>query len=137
MGNRFSDPIASISFPIIAFVAFPLLTPAAGQSATGGPQPGKIPDLNGVWSAPFTPDISKPLGHQPPFTPYGVERFKNVDEADDPLTQCLPIGPARGIQAGIMPFPDCSNAFGARDPVREPGYLSHHLHGSTEPPQRP
>src|ERR1700730_10695172 len=104
MGNRFSDPIVSISFPIIAFLAFPLLTPPAGQSATNSPQPGKIPDLNGVWSAAFTPDISKPVGHQPPFTPYGVERFKNVDEADDPLTQSLPIGPARGIQAGIMPF---------------------------------
>jgi len=44
------------------------------------------------------------LGHQPPFTPYAAERFKKEDEIDDPLTQCLPIGPARGIQAGIMPF---------------------------------
>ena len=62
------------------------------------------PDLDGVWAAPFVPDISKPLGHQPPFTPYGAERWKNVQEADDPLAQCLPIGPARGIQAGLMPF---------------------------------
>jgi hypothetical protein len=57
-----------------------------------------------VWSAPFTPDISKALGHQPPFTAYGAARFAKEDEFDDPLTKCLPIGPARGIQAGIMPF---------------------------------
>src|ERR1700730_9075173 len=104
MGNRFSDPIVSISFPIIAFLAFPLLSPPAGQSAANSPQPGKIPDLNGVWSASFTPDISKPLGHQPPFTPYGVERFKNVDEADDPLTKYLTIANPRVIHEGIMPF---------------------------------
>src|ERR1700730_17260032 len=120
MGNRFSDPIVSISFPIIAFLAFPLLTPPAGQSATNSPQPGEIPDLNGVWSASFTP--------------YGVKRFKNVDEADDPLTQCLPIGPARGIQAGIMPF----------QIVQTPSVLAILFENQrifriiyTEPPQRP
>jgi hypothetical protein len=104
MGDRFSDSIVSITFPIIASLVFPMLATPTRQSPTGNAASGKSPDLNGVWSAPFTPDISKPIGHQPPFTPYGAERFKNVDEADDPLTQCLPIGPARGIQAGIMPF---------------------------------
>jgi hypothetical protein len=104
MRDRFSDLIVSITFPIIALLGFPLLAIPAGQSATGNSPSGKFPDLNGVWSAPFTPDISKAMGHQPPFTPYAAERFKKVDEADDPLTQCLPIGPARGIQAGIMPF---------------------------------
>jgi hypothetical protein len=75
-----------------------------GRAASEISQPAALPDLNGVWSAPFTPDISKALGHQPPFTPYGAARFAKEDEIDDPLTKCLPIGPARGIQAGIMPF---------------------------------
>ena len=75
-----------------------------GRAASKNSQPAAPPDLNGVWSAPFTPDISKALGHQPPFTPYGAARFAKEDEIDDPLTKCLPIGPARGIQAGIMPF---------------------------------
>ncbi len=68
------------------------------------PRPANPPNLNGVWSAPFVPDLAKPLGHQPPFTPYAADLFKKEDEVDDPLTQCLPIGPARGIQAGVMPF---------------------------------
>jgi hypothetical protein len=75
-----------------------------GRATSKNSQPAAPPDLNGVWSAPFTPDISKALGHQPPFTPYGAARFAKEDEIDDPLTKCLPIGPARGIQAGIMPF---------------------------------
>ena len=40
-------------------------------------------DFNGVWSAPFTPDISKALGHQPPFTPYGAARFANECDVID------------------------------------------------------
>src|SRR5260370_2028878 len=88
---------------ITALLALPFLTACSSRSA-GGAQAAAPPDLNGVWSAPFTPDISKPLGHQPPFTPYAADLFKKEDEIDDPLTQCLPIGPARGIQAGLMPF---------------------------------
>ena len=88
---------------ITALLGLPFLTACSGRGA-GGAQAAAPPDLNGVWSAPFTPDISKPLGHQPPFTPYAANLFKKEDEIDDPLTQCLPIGPARGIQAGLMPF---------------------------------
>src|SRR6266699_3565935 len=95
---------ASTACAIAAYVALTLLNACAGHAPSAGPPPGTPPDLNGVWSAPFTPDISKTLGHQPPCTPYAAERFKKEDEIDDPLTQCLPIGPARGIQAGIMPF---------------------------------
>ena len=62
-----------------------------------------IPDLSGVWQAPYTPDLTKPLGHDLPFTAYGAERFKKVVHADDPASYCLPVGPARGIQAP-MPF---------------------------------
>src|SRR5712692_4585771 len=61
------------------------------------------PDLSGVWQAPYTPDLTKPLGRDLPYTVYGAERFKNVVHADDPSSYCLPVGPARGIQAP-MPF---------------------------------
>src|SRR5258708_30415055 len=86
------------------FLVLPFVIACGGHAASGNPQAAAPPDLNGVWSAPFTPDISKTLGHQPPFTPYGAARFAKEDEIDDPLTKCLPIGPARGIHAGIMPF---------------------------------
>ena len=62
-----------------------------------------IPDMTGVWQAPYTPDLTKPLGHDLPYTPLGLDRFKNVVFADDPASYCLPVGPARGIQAP-MPF---------------------------------
>src|SRR5437588_4693858 len=88
---------------IVALLALPFFTACSGRPSGGAQASGRL-DLNGVWSAPFTPDISKPLGHQPPFTPYAADLFKKEDEIDDPLTQCLPIGPARGIQAGLMPF---------------------------------
>jgi hypothetical protein len=101
MRNHFR---ASTICAIVVYLGSPFLIACAGHTTSGSPPPATPPDLNGVWSAPFTPDISKTLGHQPPFTPYAAERFKKEDEIDDPLTQCLPIGPARGIQAGIMPF---------------------------------
>jgi len=62
-----------------------------------------IPDMSGVWQAPYTPDLTKPLGHDLPYTPLGLERFQKVVHADDPSSYCLPVGPARGIQAP-MPF---------------------------------
>ena len=85
-------------------LVLPFVVACGSHAASDSRQAAPPPDLNGVWSAPFTPDISKALGHQPPFTPYGAARFAKEDEFDDPLTKCLPIGPARGIQAGIMPF---------------------------------
>jgi hypothetical protein len=85
-------------------LVLPFVIACGSRVASGNPQAAVPPDLNGVWSAPFTPDISKALGHQPPFTPYAAARFAKEDEIDDPLTKCLPIGPARGIQAGLMPF---------------------------------
>ena len=61
----------------------------------------KRPDLNGVWQGPYTPDLSRtlPQGQTIPFTPYGEERFKKVDPANNPDGFCLPVGPARGFQA--------------------------------------
>jgi hypothetical protein len=61
----------------------------------------KHPDLNGVWQGPYTPDLSRSLapGEAIPFTPYGDERFKKVDPANNPDGFCLPVGPARGFQS--------------------------------------
>src|SRR5229473_8075947 len=101
MKNYFRAPSVCAAF---LFLVLPFVIACGGHAASGNPQAAAPPDLNGVWSAPFTPDISKTLGHQPPFTPLGAARFAKEDEIDDPLTKCLPIGPARGIQAGIMPF---------------------------------
>ena len=86
------------------FAALAFACSCGGRAGSGAPQAAAPPDFNGVWDGPHTPDIAKPLGHQPPFTAYGAARFAKEDEVDDPLTKCLPIGPARGIQAGIMPF---------------------------------
>jgi hypothetical protein len=93
------------AFWVASFLlVLPFVVACGSRAASDSRQTAPPPDLNGVWSAPFTPDISKALGHQPPFTTYGAARFAKEDEFDDPLTKCLPIGPARGIQAGIMPF---------------------------------
>jgi hypothetical protein len=74
---------------IIAFAALPL---AAQQ---------KHPDLNGIWQGPYTPDLSRtlPQGESIPFTPFGAERFKKIDPANNPDGFCLPVGPARGFQS--------------------------------------
>jgi hypothetical protein len=66
---------------------------------TRGQAPG---DLNGLWQAPYTPDLSVAYGKDLPFTAFGKERWAKVDTANDPTGFCLPVGPARGIQA---PFP--------------------------------
>src|SRR5215831_18138729 len=68
----------------------------------------KHPDLNGVWQGPYTPDLSRalPPGETIPFTPYGEERFKKVDPANNPDGLCLPVGPARGFQSPA-PFSSC------------------------------
>ena len=57
------------------------------------------PNFNGVWQGPFTPDLSRPLGKPLPLSKFGQEQFNKVDTAEDPTSYCLPVGPARGIQA--------------------------------------
>lgn len=61
----------------------------------------KHPDLNGVWQGPYTPDLSRTLGRDEtiPLTPYGADRYKKVDPANNPDGFCLPVGPARGFQS--------------------------------------
>ena len=94
MKPRFSMPILAT-----AFVGVWLAQPTARAQSSA-------PDLSGVWQAPYTPNLARPLGHELPMNTAGAAAFKvNQDrhEADDPSSYCLPVGPARGIQAP-MPF---------------------------------
>jgi hypothetical protein len=70
----------------------------ASQSGTTNP-----PDLTGFWNNQYTPNLTQALGHEPPYTSYGAERWKNVDTKDDPTGMCLPVGPSRAFTAP-MPF---------------------------------
>ena len=88
---------------VAALVASTLAAQSIAAKAEKTSASTSIPDMSGVWQAPYTPDITKPLGHDLPYTPLGLERFQKVVHADDPSSYCLPVGPARGIQAP-MPF---------------------------------
>ncbi len=83
-----------IKLALLCATTIPLLAQSAALHA---------PDISGVWQAPYTPDLTKPLGRDLPYTPYGLDQFRNVVHADDPTSYCLPVGPARAIQAP-MPF---------------------------------
>ena len=80
-------------------VLFALSVPLGAQSAL----PANVPDLNGVWQGPYTPNLTRAYGKEPPFTAYGMERYAKLDHSTDPLAHCLPIGPNRAIQSP-MPF---------------------------------
>src|SRR5437870_12013105 len=61
------------------------------------------PDFTGMWNNQYTPDLTTAVpGGQFPFTPYGADRWKNVDTKNDPTGVCLPVGPSRAFTA---PFP--------------------------------
>jgi hypothetical protein len=62
------------------------------------------PDLNGMWDNQYTPNIATAVvgGGDIPFTPHGMQRFKDVDTAKDPTGFCLPMGPSRAFTS---PFP--------------------------------
>ena len=64
--------------------------------------PASLHDLSGIWRNQYTPDLAQALGRQPPFTPYGAERWRTVDTSKDPTGFCLPPGPSRAFTA---PFP--------------------------------
>jgi hypothetical protein len=76
-----------------------VLMPAAPARAQSAPT---TPDLSGFWINQYTPDLSRALGRQPPFTAAGAERWRTVDTAKDPTGRCLPPGPTRAFTA---PFP--------------------------------
>ena len=88
---------------VAAIAAGTLAAQSIAAKAEKTSAPTSIPDMSGVWQAPYTPDITKPLGHDLPYNPLGLERFQKVVHADDPSSYCLPVGPARAIQAP-MPF---------------------------------
>lgn len=60
------------------------------------------PDISGFWNNQYTPNLAQVLGQEPPYTPYGLERWKSVDTKNDPTGLCLPMGPSRAFTA---PFP--------------------------------
>jgi hypothetical protein len=69
-------------------------------------QPPKTPDFNGLWDGVKpTGDLARalPAGQKIPFTPFGLEKYKNVDMATNPNGMCLPPGPSRSI-TGPSPF---------------------------------
>lgn len=80
----------------------------AGENATlplppKFPPPGDgIPDLNGVWEMPYTPDLERPFGGALPFTPLGADKYKTHLGGDDPHGYCQPTGPTRAFHS---PFP--------------------------------
>src|SRR5438046_2110553 len=85
--------------------------PAAAQAGDNAelplppnaPPPGNgIPDFNGVWSMPYTPNLERAFGGPPPFTPFGKETYDVHTGADDPTGFCQPVGPSRGFHS---PFP--------------------------------
>src|SRR5262249_35691842 len=102
----------SVLGALLVFSSLLLLPqPAAAQAGDNAelplpplaPPPGNgIPDFNGVWQMPYTPDLSRPFGSPPPFTPLGAETFKNHTGADDPTGFCQPTGPTRAFHS---PFP--------------------------------
>jgi hypothetical protein len=81
----------------------------AGENATlplppNPPPPGNgIPDMNGVWQAPFFIDLDRPYGGPLPMTPYGKEKYDTHLGGDDPHGFCQPMGPTRTLHS-IFPF---------------------------------
>jgi len=82
------------------FMASVALVPVQAAEQTGTSNP---PDLNGFWNNQYTPNLAQALGHEPLYTPYGLERWKAVDTKEDPTGRCLPVGPSRAFTAP-MPF---------------------------------
>lgn len=77
--------------------------PAVRDTATVKRDLQGHPDFTGMWNNQYTPDLRTAVeGRELPFTPYGAERWKNVDLKDDPTGLCLPVGPSRAFTA---PFP--------------------------------
>jgi hypothetical protein len=93
--TRLVQAIAAGAAAVILAVA--AAAPTGAQVASATP-----PDLSGFWVNQYTPDLSRALGRQPPFTAAGAERWRTVDTARDPTGRCLPPGPTRAFTA---PFP--------------------------------
>jgi len=83
-----------------AILVFVTLAAAGAAAQTRSAQ--AVPDLSGFWINQYTPDLSRVLEQQPPFTAEGAERWRTVDTANDPTSRCLPPGPSRAFTA---PYP--------------------------------
>ncbi len=79
-----------------------LLTTAIALAMTFPARAADPPDISGFWNNQYTPNLAQALGKEPPYTPYGAQRWKDVDTKDDPTAVCLPPGPSRAFTA---PFP--------------------------------
>lgn len=91
----------------IALATFLIAGIAGGQAPRSDAR-----NFTGVWQGPFTPDLSRPLGKPLPLSKFGEEQFAKVDTAEDPTSYCLPVGPARGIQAPMpMQFVQTTDTF--------------------------
>jgi len=57
-----------------------------------------IPDLNGVWEMPYTPDLERPFGGKRFHSrPCGADKYKNSPGRRDPHGYCQPTGPPRAF----------------------------------------
>jgi hypothetical protein len=95
MRRSVATVIGCVAVSLAALLAQPALARAQGTATA-------LPDLTGFWINQYTPDLSRVLGQQPPFTAEGAERWRTVDTAKDPTGRCLPPGPTRAFTA---PFP--------------------------------
>ena len=94
--DRHLNSLGVLLIAATALVIAPV--PATGQAH---------PDLNGIWDGRGgSSDLVEYMlraGSEVPFTPEAAERYRNVDFATNPNSQCLPPGPSRSI-TGPSPF---------------------------------
>ena len=83
---------------VSALLCLILCSTASSQALSQKPHP----NLSGAWRNQYTPNLSDALGHEPPYTPFGAERWRTVDTSKDPTGFCLPPGPSRALTS---PFP--------------------------------
>jgi len=106
MNKRFLISVLTV----VAFLGTSAITRVDAAPQGGAPQPRldvrpNPPDMTGVWAPVGLRDISKVLapGEEIVLTPYGQERLKTVDQANDPQARCLPFGPIRAVLGTIHP----------------------------------
>ena len=65
--------------------------------------PNGKPDFQGFWNIPYTPNVAAKGGEASvPYTPVGLEAFRNHDSKDDPTSLCNYPGVPRIMQS---PYP--------------------------------
>ena len=106
MIRRFRFPECTMLSLIVALTL--MTSPSAAQNAElplppQAPPPGNgLPDFNGVWQAPYVPDLTRVLRTDPPFTPLGAETFRATWGTDNPTGYCQPTGATPVVHS---PFP--------------------------------